>query len=180
MNYPWVNEKALEFTQTYNPKGLVPFPFDDVATSLGDVELVFLDSISDNLSGAIFCQDDKFKIVINAKKPNVRQYFTMAHEFGHYYLHKEWLKEHAEEGFIDFVNFLDGDSALFMPDTPVLTSKEAITREREANNFAAEVLMPAAKVREFWEVSSNIEKCAEVFLVSNSDMAMRLEKLGLS
>lgn len=178
MDYKWIKERALEFSQTHNPDGLVPFPFDEAAGRLGNVEVLLLDTMEDDISGAVLCQDDGFKILVNAKKPKVRQYFTIAHEFGHYYLHGEWLHEHQEEGFVDFVDLLDGESALFRPDTQPLND-ELFKREREANDFAAEILMPETKVRELWDVLTDIEGCAEIFRVSKIAMAIRLERLGL-
>ena len=179
MNYQMVKEKAAEFLRTYNPQGLVPFPFEEAAHQLGDVDIFFLDESNDAVSGAIYCQDNQFKIVVNAKKPRVRQHFTLAHEFGHYYLHKEWLEQNKDDGFVDFVDYLDSGSTLFREDIPLLTDEAAIIREREANNFAAEILMPEEKVRELWDVSQDIENNAEVFQVSVSAMAIRLERLQL-
>ncbi len=179
MDYQWVKDKALEFSQLYNPKGLVPFPFENAASTLGDVTILSLDTMEDSISGAILFQDAKFKILVNAKKPKARRYFTTAHEFGHYFLHNAWLKEHQEEGFIDFVSLLDGESALFRSDLSAGGDEISLRREREANNFAAEIIMPESKVRELWDVLTDIEGCAEVFQVSKLAMAIRLEQLGL-
>jgi Zn-dependent peptidase ImmA (M78 family) len=142
MDDQWVKDKALEFSQTHNPKGLVPFPFEEAARRLEDVEILYLETMEDTISGAILFQDETYKMLINAKKPKARRYFTIAHEFGHYFLHDTWLREHQEEGFIDFVSLLDGESALFRPDLPLTSDESALRREREANNFAAEILMP--------------------------------------
>ena len=178
MDDQWVKDRALEFLQTYNPQGLVPFPFENTVNELKDVELLLLEAMEENISGAILFQDGEFKILINAKKPKARRYFTIAHEFGHYFLHSTWLKEHQDEGFIDFVSLLDGESTLFRSDL-LPTNEVALRREREANNFAAEILMPESKVRELWDVLTDIEGCAEVFQVAKITMAIRLERLGL-
>jgi Zn-dependent peptidase ImmA (M78 family) len=72
---------------------------------------------------------------------------------------------------------VDGDGTLLRPDNPA----EAVDlqKEREANSFAAELLMPEEKVREFWQLTHDITTCAEAFQVSQSAMAIRLERLGL-
>ena len=172
-----VSLEAKKFVQKYNPEGLVPFPFDDTVLNLGNVDIVNLKLQSD-VSGAIFFQDDRFKIVVDPDKPSVRQYFTLAHEFGHYVLHKDWLISHPSDGFIDrSINF-DNLSALMRPDSPPLSPEEVI-REKEANNFAAEILMPSDKVEEFWKLTEDIAECANAFQVSVSAMAIRLERLGL-
>jgi Zn-dependent peptidase ImmA (M78 family) len=179
MNEQLVREKAAEFLKTYNPMELVPFPFDEAAIQLGDVDIRFVENSDDAVSGAIYYERDRLKIVINARRPRVRQYFTLAHEFGHYMLHRDWLEQHRDDGFVDFVDYLDSGSRLFRHDIPLLTDEAAIIREREANNFAAELLMPEKRVLELWDVSPDIERNAEVFQVSKSAMAIRLERLGL-
>jgi len=178
MDYDSVRAQAKEFLNIYNPTGLVPFPFEETVRRLENVEIIYLSKLNDNISGAIFFQDGAFTIAINANKPKNRQNFTIAHELGHYYLHSEWLKKHPADGFIDYSSTLDGTNALLRPDA-LPTSAEAIIREKEANNFAAEILMPADKVKTFWSLTHDIIECADAFQVSKSAMAIRLERLGL-
>lgn len=177
MNNIDVTSKAITFRDKYNPSGLVPFPFESAADSIGDVDIVYF-NLHEDVSGAIYFQDSQFKIIINNSKPLVRQYFTLAHEFGHYLLHKEWLIDHPNDGFIEKTSTFDNLSALMRPDTPPLSPDE-IKREKEANNFAAEILMPHEKVEEFWNLTHDVGECAKAFQVSISAMAIRLEKLGL-
>lgn len=175
-----MRQKAAEFLRQHNPKELVPFPFEEAAKTLGDVDIVYVASANEAVSGAIYYENDRLKIVINAKRPRARQYFTLAHEFGHYMLHRQWLDEHKNDGFVDFAEYLDGGSSrLFRHDIPVLTDEEAIIREREANNFAAEILMPEGRVLELWDITPDIERAAEIFRVSKIAMATRLERMGL-
>jgi Zn-dependent peptidase ImmA (M78 family) len=179
MDDEMVRAKAEEFLQTHNPRVLVPFPFAETAERLGDVEIVYVRDVDDEVSGAIYYQDGRLKIVINANKPRVRQNFTLAHEFGHYVLHRDWLDAHKEDGFVDFAEYVDGGTPLFRRDTPVLTDEASILREREANNFAAELLMPEEELRKLWDVNPDIERAAEIFEVSKIAMAIRLERLGM-
>jgi Zn-dependent peptidase ImmA (M78 family) len=95
-------------------------------------------------------------------------------------LHRQWLDEHKNDGFVDFAEYLDGGSSrLFRHDIPVLTDEDSIIREREANNFAAEILMPEGRVLELWDITPDIERAAEIFRVSKIAMATRLERMGL-
>lgn len=180
MDYERIGQVARDFRNSYNPTGLVPFPFAETAQSLGDVEIAYLEKMDNDISGAIYYDEvtKKFNIIVNATKPSTRKYFTLAHEFAHYHLHKDWLCEHAQGGFIDYNNSLDGSTVLLRPDSPPL-DRDAIIKEKEANNFAAEILMPAGKVRELWELTHDIVECADAFQVSRSAMAIRLERLGL-
>lgn len=172
-----IRRKASGLIQQCNPDGLVPFPFDRIVSQRQDIELLFLDNISDTISGAIYYQHNKFTILINKQKAPVRQYFTTAHEFGHYFLHEDWLRSHGSNGFVDYAEMLDGDSMLLRPDEPITTVD--LQKEREANNFAAELVMPEDKVREFWDLTHDIEKCANAFQVSKSALVVRLERLHL-
>lgn len=178
MNYDAVKAEAIKFLELYNPNGLIPFPFEETIRQLGDVELRYLTTENADINGAVYLSGGIYYIVINTTKPPKRQYFTIAHELGHYYLHRDDLKDEPGSGFIDFKS-LETVSALLRPDN--LPEGEALAaREKEANTFAAEILMPEDKVREFYELNGDIKDTAEAFKVSTVAMAIRLEKLELT
>lgn len=171
-------EKAILVAAEYNSSGIVPFPFRDLVDKIDELSLFYLDNMPDEVSGAIFFSSGEFSIAINKNKPMVRQNFTAAHELGHYFLHRQWLVDNAQTGLVDYANMLDGEGMLLRPDK-MPTSEDSLQKEREANNFAATLLMPEDKVRQFWELTHDVKKCAEAFQVSIVAMAIRLEKLGL-
>ncbi len=179
MNIETIKQLARDTTRQYNPQGLVPFPFDAIVDSRGDLDIFYSTATSDDISGAIFLQDDRFTILINSTKPNVRQYFTIAHELGHYFIHREWLVENSNKGFVDYSDTLDGQGMLLRPDAPETMTSVDLQKEREANNFAAELLMPESEVRQVWELTHDIVECAKTFQVSRVAMAVRLERLAL-
>ncbi|MCX6790750.1 MAG: ImmA/IrrE family metallo-endopeptidase [Candidatus Gribaldobacteria bacterium] len=127
-----------------------------------------------NVSGVIFFDipKEKFFIFINQDKPLERQHFTTAHEVGHYFLHQDIIK--SKTIIIDGDDSLDGSAMLFRSDVDVATNIE-----REANNFAATLIMPEKFVKKAWEALKSVEECAKVFNVSVSAMAIRLEKLRI-
>lgn len=176
MDLSETKKQAREVSAGYNPEGLVPFPFERLIERRGDVDLVMHSTMPQHISGAIYFQDKRFTILVNATKPEPRQYFTVAHELGHYFLHDDWLRANGDSGFVDFSNTVDGQGMLLRADQPIRVD---VQKELEANNFAAELLMPEDKVRAAWEVTHDIVPCAEIFLVSASAMALRLEKLNL-
>lgn len=178
MSIEEAKNKAILVAAQYNPSGIVPFPFQETVEQIDELSLFYLDSMPDEVSGAIFFQNDEFSIAINKNKPIVRQNFTAAHELGHYFLHRQWLVDNATTGLVDYSNVLDGEGMLLRPDTAP-TDEESLQKEREANNFAAVLLMSEDKVRQFWELTHDVKKCAEAFQVSIVAMAIRLEKLGL-
>ncbi len=92
------------------------------------------DSVVDSLSGYLVRKTDTGKALIgvNSDHPPARQRFTIAHELAHYLLH---------EG--EVVHY-DGDRRGFAVNLRSEGSSESKKDlEREANLFAAELLMPA-------------------------------------
>ena len=168
-------DEAKRIFDIYNPEDLVPFPFENIFNKETDLEIHYMSNLGKHLSGAILYskENEEFAILINNKKPKIRQYFTVAHELGHYYLHKDLTKE--KEGLIDKENTLDSSAVLFKDD---LAPNDEI--EREANRFAITLIMPEQLVRNAWRELRNVDKCAKVFEVSVLAMSIRLEKLGIS
>jgi hypothetical protein len=114
------------------------------------------------------------KIVLNARErvigrndPPLRRFrFTVAHEIGHWVCH-----------------CLEGRAATLEPSycRPVdLTLASDRKLEREANVFAAELLMPEPAVRAAWAESGELETCAARFDVSPTAMHWRLFSFGLA
>lgn len=165
--------KAEELAKQYNPKGISPFPYENILKDYSKIEIFFID-IEEQISGAILFDKstDRFKILINRSKPKTRQQFTIAHELGHFFLHSEII--HTKQGFVDGEGNLDGEKVLYRLDDTLSTKIEA-----EANRFAASLIMPKEYVESAWNELRNVEECARVFNVSVSAMSIRLEKLGL-
>ena len=96
-------------------------------------------------------------IVYNARESAVRKRFTIAHELGHHVL-----------GHGQSPRDTDYPAAVADP------------RERDANAFAAELLMPADAIKAFIHVRNiqTIEQLAWYFQVSTAAMTYRLRGLG--
>jgi transcriptional regulator with XRE-family HTH domain len=99
----------------------------------------------------------------NAHTNPHRRRFTLAHELGHY------LLRHSSSFQVDFAE--DGSTG----DAPGYNWQH----ERAANEFAANLLMPADLVRRSAERNQDITKLATMFDVSRQAMAFRLTSLGL-
>lgn len=74
--------------------------------------------------------DDNYRIVINGKHSVTRQRFSMAHEYVHYQLHRDDIKRMPH-----------GERILFR-------SEERDVREYQANQVAAEILMPESEFKQ--------------------------------
>ncbi len=97
-------------------------------------------------------------IEYNVMEPPVRQRFTVAHELGHHVL------GHTNSPR-DAGNFYSSGDP----------------KERQANRFAAELLMPEAFVRHYYSSGfASVASLAQLFGVSKDAMGYRLINLGLA
>jgi Zn-dependent peptidase ImmA (M78 family) len=171
----FVREKAQEILRKGSIKD-APVDVIDLAEGLG-IE-VKLEQVDDDLSGFLFREPSTQRAVIgaNSKHHKNRQRFTIAHELGHYLLH-ETERIHldsAKPGYI--VQRRDKKSS---------TGEDLF--EREANLFAAELLMPAPflakdlKGMSFDLLADDdtlLEKLAAKYGVSVQALTIRLDYLG--
>ena len=119
-----------------------------------------------HLSALLVYKNGKYFIGVNESHPEQRKRFSIAHELGHYFLHRKMFHMDAEpdEGFI---MFRDINSALGI-------KKEEI----EANVFAANLLMPKAIFQEQWK-NGDLASLAKFFDVSLKAAKFRCKNLGL-
>jgi hypothetical protein len=102
---------------------------------------------------------DGYAIVLHGDSGERRRRFTIAHEIGHFMLHPP--RARMERGG--------------------RVSEAGRLEEREADSFAAELLMPEPLVRQaVHEQGADVSRLADRFLVSKAAMQLRLKILGLS
>lgn len=134
--------------------------------------------------GALFKRKGKWYCFVNVRAPSVRQRWTMAHELGHFDLHRKaedvsapWEDkgETPDRRASSREVFFDGQSSPFC---------ETTTIEHEANLYAAELLMPKEEVLEslpdlyeLEQIPSQVERLSQKFEVSFEAMVRRLMNL---
>ena len=101
-----------------------------------------------------------FKISVNADDPPRRQRFTIAHEIAHFVLHSDLIGEGVT------------DNAMYR-------SSLSDEYERQANRFAAQILLPAEAVRSAYKHTKALAKLSELFDVSGDAIRIRLKGLHL-
>ncbi|MDR1509601.1 MAG: ImmA/IrrE family metallo-endopeptidase [Synergistaceae bacterium] len=117
----------------------------------------------ENVSGIVAVEDGQPVIYVSTRDPHVRKRFTIAHEIGHVYLGHLADKENNE----------------LIDDEVRLRSATWNLEEKEANEFAARLLMPASLIRGAIDRGRvSIEELAEFFDVSEQAMMYRLKNLG--
>jgi Zn-dependent peptidase ImmA (M78 family) len=122
------------------------------------------------ISGAIMKNDDndQYSIYVAKQQHPNRQRFTIAHELGHYI---SFLKQSfSYQGLITNKGFEDY-AIMFR------TYGDYSEAEAEANQIAAEMLMPTEKVKALIDGKTALEDMAELFFVSPIAMAIRLDRL---
>lgn len=167
-----ITQLAEEVAKKYNSEITSPFPYENILKDKKDLQ-IYLSPLDTEISGAIGFnkKEKKFEILINKEKPQNRINFTLAHEIGHYFLHQDVIKK---DDVIDSEDVIEASNVLFRLDTALAT-----VIEKEANNFAASLIMPESLVRRAWKAYGTVEGCAKLFQVSLVAMSIRLERLGL-
>lgn len=137
--------------------------------------VVRFDALPDDVSGMLLRRNNLALVAVNAAHSEHRQRFTIAHEIGHFMLHKGVYIDKATR-INERISGARSRSAMGLD-----------TDEVQANAFAAELLMPNGMlVREFTVrlrtgsrgVSAIVASLAERFDVSTQAMEIRLKVIG--
>lgn len=136
-----------------------PVPIDTIIRDVG-LPLCY-QPMADNISGYIERQNGSYRIVVNSNHAQTRQRFTAAHELGHYIYHRDLLGEGVGDNRAYRTEGTDRPNANIRP-----------IHERQANSFAANVLMPRHRLVAVAEEST--ATLAARFGVSQAAMKIRL------
>lgn len=121
--------------------------------------------LADGISGMLERSGDTFAITICANDPHTRQRFTLAHEIGHYMLHRHLVGDG-----------IDDDRAY--RSTQIGKYHNTLigpAEETEANKFAANLLMPRDLIDTEWnKPEATVQTMASLFQVSEHAMSIRL------
>lgn len=150
---PRADRLRVRFAEAYGPCPL-PIPVESIAEDLLGLALRSADL---TVSGLLIVP--RREIWVHRSDTHARRRFTIAHEIGHWICHRH------------------GDPAVCHLDAG--DAPERDPHEREANIFAAELLMPAAAVRRARADGGDATTLSAAFAVSAEAMAWRLFNLGL-
>lgn len=158
-------EEYVENFHKRNEIKSIPVQVEKLVEDLG---LMLRRAPSEDFSGLLLRKNGTAVIGINSDESYVRQRFSIAHELGHYFLHE------SKDVFVDY-----RDNKTNIVRTP---------KEKEANTFAAALLMPRSKIindaKKVFKNNSvceeDIEKLAKKYEVSKDAMTYRLLNIGTS
>ena len=128
-------------------------------SSIPDIE-ISMEEFDSKISGSLSKEKDKWIIRVNKTHDYRRQKFTIAHELGHYVLHRDLGNEFSD---VVFFRGMTNDG-----------------HEYEANDFASDLLMPESRILYYWNVEHihDIAVLSDLFGVSAPAMMYRIKKLG--
>jgi Zn-dependent peptidase ImmA (M78 family) len=150
-----------------------PVPVIAIANELGISVFESVD-FANGEAGLIRKEEDgSYAIYLNALDAPTRQRFTIAHEIGHFILHKDLLDKGEE--FVD--NIKQPFNGVLHRTTGKPHQQEERKREVEANEFAANLLMPGETFKSVWNQNEVIEPVAEYFNVSSAAATIRAKDL---
>jgi Zn-dependent peptidase ImmA (M78 family) len=147
-----------------------PIPVYRIAKACG--ARISVDFLEGDLSGFLY-RDNKLAVIgVNTRHPQVRQNFTVAHELGHLLLHDRAQLQVDHEFHVRLRNDL--------------SSKGTSESKREANFFAASLLMPKKFLEKDLGSKEYVDLCDDSFLhglarkygVSAQALVNRLKNLG--
>lgn len=156
LSYVEIEAKAEEFLQEYNPKGTVPVPIERIVEIDLDFNVIPKKGLKNIHKIDAFLSADLTELYIDHDdymNETNRGRFSLAHEIGHFVMHKE---------IVQMVTNIDDWKKRILGDG----SRRALL-ENEANDFAGCVLMPRQALQK--EYDQQMAKAEKEF-----------KKLGLS
>lgn len=159
----WARNQARKLLNRLEAVQL-PIDVDNIAQQLG-IEVVRHKFDSDDISSFLLCKPEQFIICVNERHPLNRRRFSIAHELGHFILHREEAP------------YFDKDYEVYF--RADITGPEDELKEVEANQFAAELLMPLTMIRNDLKINPppTASELAKKYKVSEQAMTFRLASL---
>jgi Zn-dependent peptidase ImmA (M78 family) len=136
---------------------ILPVPTEKIAQKLGyKTQGFFPNEITKDVSGIVDYASRT--IAVNTSESPRRQHFTLAHELGH-------VRLHEGQTFVDYRSAIDAPSN---------------DKEREANRFASELLMPSDLFYQYWiAFEGDLKRLASKFGVSEEAIRIRSAELKI-
>lgn len=182
MSFESISEKAEGLLVRH---GLLmrPIPIEKLAEQIGTA--IHAEVLEDEVSGMLVTKGTDAHIIVNATHHANRQRFTLAHEIGHFILHHSAANK--DQLFVDRkYSIYERVGAPTAKHYQGSESTTTVKQEREANAFAAGLLMPKILLEKYIEEKkldltdeSDISVLAVAFGVSEQAMSIRVRQLGL-
>ncbi|CCQ89693.1 hypothetical protein NITGR_160002 [Nitrospina gracilis 3/211] len=148
---PVIEKKALEFVEGLRLENTIPVPIDDIVEIKLDIRIIPSPDLIKTGIDAFSTRDFK-EIYIDGKQFSERERrarFTLAHEIGHFVLHKDFVQQEHFGSLEEWKEF-------------VLNDRQRDWLETQANMFAAFLLLPTKHLaKEFERAKDDLSKNPE-------------------
>jgi Zn-dependent peptidase ImmA (M78 family) len=155
VRWDFARETANKLTEKYSSP---PIPVVEIAEGNG-IAVHFSDFGKHSANIAGFCDFEEPAIYVNNSDSFGRKMFTIAHELGHWMLHRDFFEANPKE-YAVLPRFQKAVKNIF---------------EREANCFAAELLVPKGLLLPIKD--AGVARLADLFGVSREAMENRLKNV---
>lgn len=162
----WARNQARKLLNRLEAAQL-PIDVDKIAQQLS-IEIISHKFESDDISSFLLRKPDQFIICVNERHHLNRRRFSTAHELGHFILHRDGASYFHKDYEVYFRGYIAGS------DDDLKELKEV-----EANQFAAELLMPLTLIRNDLKINPppTASELAKKYKVSEQAMTFRLASL---
>lgn len=134
------------------------------------IDVFAINLSDDSVCGILRKEGGRYCIYVNSDHHANRIRYTIAHELGHYILHRDIVEA-----------FVDHEINLYRkpPSLELATDQSSAMMEVQANMYAAALLMPESAIRDQYACTQDIHAMAKKFGVSREAMGHRISNLGL-
>lgn len=169
--------------QLLRDAGIATFPVDVASVAKALSARIHIEPLESDISGVLIVKGGERHILVNRGHHDHRQRFTIAHEFGHLVLHDTAGDRMIVDTTQIRVYQRVGEASSGVYDAPgSMTSPQ---EEREANMFAAALLMPEQNLRsdaltvDLTDDEQILKLAGERYGVSLQAMWIRLQQLRI-
>lgn len=160
-DYDKAKKEATNLLEKFHLKE-PPIDPEYIAEEMG-VDVVFAQfkpNVSEKVSGFIEMNNKNARILINSNISTELKNFTIAHELGHFMLHKSYVQ---------------GDDYVIYPSSNNHDIEKSI-EEQEADVFATELIAPISFLKKYQRIAS-LPELSKIFIASEDMLKRRLKNI---
>jgi hypothetical protein len=152
LSYNDLRRIAEEFLAEFHEERTIPVPIEEIVEFDFELEVIPMDGILDELEVDAFLTSDLTRIYVDQFVMEYRRRrfrFSLAHEIGHYQLHRPLYEESRIRSVRDWEKLQNK-----------ITEDAYAWFEFQANSFAGLVLVPSAELRERFDAGISVARKA--------------------
>lgn len=170
--YEDIRQRANDFLSTYHPERSIPVPIEEIIEFQLGMDIVPMDGLQQLIGAEGFLYSNFEGIAVDEavfNKYENRYRFTLAHEIGHWYLHKKMYDQYQIGNITERLDFAQS-----------IPEEQYGWFEWQAYSFGGMVLVPGEKLKEV--VSENVKLVTDkgISLKKHGDFAWEYISKGVA